>query len=160
MTAGLEPDRTGGGPEPDSDLGTFLRLSEVLLDARDLDPGFGAECMRLVTGAAPTTYGDGDVPPMQALLGTFAELEQDPVDLEARTCAVLYADLTLGPMTRNVIIAWYTGALGADVVSAEHYGAALVWPAISADPPGLPGRYYGAWAHPPPSVVHPPGDHD
>lgn len=140
-------------------MATFLQLSEVLLGERHLDPGFGAQCMRLVTAAAPRSYGsDPHLTPMDALLATFRELAHDPVDLEARTAAVMFADGTLGPMARNLIIAWYNGFLGADVVDPAYYGAALVWPAISAEPPGLPGRYYGNWAYPPPRPIGPAPD--
>lgn len=66
-TVGSMPDQDGRAP--DADLATFLRLSEVLLDEHDLDPGFGAECMRLVAAAAPGGYGPGaDVTPMRAML--------------------------------------------------------------------------------------------
>lgn len=133
---------------------TFLRLSEVLLDQADLDPGYGAECMRLVAAGAPSKYGsDPHVTPMAALLATFRELAKDPTDLADRTVAVLYADGTLGPMARNLLIVWYNGFLGSTVVDAANYGGALVWPAISAEPPGLPGRFYGHWAYPPPQPL-------
>lgn len=144
------------GAPTDGDLATFLGLSRILLDEQHLDPGYAAECMRLVVAAAPATYGsDPGRTPMQALLATFRELATAPADLAARTTAVLYADGTLGPMTRNILIAWYNGFLGSDVVDAAHYGGALVWPAISAEPPGLPGRFYGNWAYPPPQPVGP-----
>lgn len=145
-----------GGDPSDDDPATFLRLSEILLDEHDLDPGYAAECMRLVVAAAPPTYGsDPDTTPMQALLATFRELATEPADLAERTTAVLYADGTLGPVTRNILIAWYNGFLGSQVIDAAHYGGALVWPAISAEPPGLPGRFYGNWAYPPPEPIRP-----
>jgi hypothetical protein len=146
-------ERVGGGPAVD-DLEVFLRLSETLLDEEDLDPGFGAECLRLVVAAGPSTYGqDSAMTPMQAMLATFVELAADPTDLASRIVAVLYADLTLGAMTRDILVAWYVGAVGAEVVSPEYYGAALIWRVLSANPPGLPGPYYGSWANPPARVI-------
>jgi len=95
-------------------------------------------------------------PPMAALLATFREQEAaGPDGLADRLVAVLYADGTLGPMAKNLIVTWYNGGLGLAVLSAANYGAALVWPAISAQPPGLPGPYFGSWAYPPPSLAGP-----
>ena len=140
-----------------TELELFLRLSETLLDLTDLDPGYAAECRRLVVAAAPASYGPTPgLTPLQAMLAAFAELAKDPTDLEARTVAVLYADGTLAAMARNLIVAWYVGALGSDVVAAEYYGSALIWRLLSANPPGLPGPYYGSWANPPPRVIDAP----
>ncbi len=147
-------ERASGGGAAADDLGVFLRLSETLLGEEDLDPGFGAECLRLAVAAGPSTYGqDSAMTPMRAMLATFEELAADPAELAERTVAVLYADLTLGAMARNIIVAWYVGAIGTEVVAPEYYGAALIWRVLSANPPGLPGPYYGSWANPPPRVI-------
>jgi hypothetical protein len=140
---------------PDAEqLATFVRLSEVLLDARGLSQDAAREYYAIVRRAAPTSYGSTGVAPMTALLDTFCRVEADgPDDLEARTVAVLYADGVLATMAKNLLITWYNGGLGLDVAPATVYADALVWPAIGAEPPGLPGRYYGSWAFPPPLAV-------
>lgn len=140
------------------DLDVFIRLSEVLLEASDLSRSAAAEVYAIVAAAAPARYGiDGSQPPMTALLATFAEQEAFGAEgLADRLVGVLYADGTLGPMAKNLIITWYNGGLGLAVLSPANYGAALVWPAISAQPPGLPGPYYGSWAYPPPNLVTEP----
>ena len=148
------------GAEP-ADLEVFIRLSEVLLDATGrLSRSAAAEVYAIVAAAAPARYGiDGTQPPMSALLATFLEQEAlGSEDLEARLVSVLYADGTLGPMAKNLVITWYNGGLGLAVLSPANYGAALVWPAISAQPPGLPGPYSGSWAYPPPNLVSEPAE--
>ncbi|HEU5271373.1 MAG TPA: sugar dehydrogenase complex small subunit [Jatrophihabitans sp.] len=140
------------------ELDVFIRLSEVLLDASGLSRSAAAEVYAIVVAAAPARYGiDGSQPPMTALLATFAEQEALGAEgLADRLVSVLYADGTLGPMAKNLIITWYNGGLGLAVLSPANYGAALVWPVISAQPPGLPGPYYGSWAYPPPNLVTEP----
>ena len=140
------------------ELDVFIRLSEVLLDTTGLSRSAAAEVYAIVAAAAPASYGiDGTQPPMAALLATFREQEAFGAQgLEARLVSVLYADGTLGPLAKNLIITWYNGGLGLAVLSPANYGAALVWPAISAQPPGLPGPYYGSWAYPPPLLVSEP----
>jgi hypothetical protein len=162
VSSDLEPaDRPAGlraSAEP-ADLDDFIRLSEVLLDARgQLPRAAAAEVYAIVVAAAPARYGiDGTQPPIAALLATFREVAAaGPDGLEDRLVTMLYADGTLGPMAKNVIITWYNGGLGLAVLSPANYGAALVWPAISAQPPGLPGPYFGSWAYPPPSMVTAP----
>lgn len=143
-----------------ADLDDFLRLSELLLDARgQLTRSAACEVYAIVAAAAPARYGiDGDLTPMTALLATFNEVAAEgPDGLEDRLVSVLYADGTLGPMAKNLIVTWYNGGLGLAVLSPANYGAALVWPAISAQPPGLPGPYFGNWAYPPPGLVTAPG---
>jgi hypothetical protein len=138
-------------PPSADDVATFIRLSEVLLDANELSVAAAVEYYAIVARAAPTRYGSTGLPAMTALLDTFRRIEADGGDdLEARTVAVLYADGTLATMARNLLITWYNGGLGLDTAPASVYADALVWPAIGAEPPGLPGRYYGGWAYPPP----------
>ncbi|MDQ1720819.1 MAG: hypothetical protein QOI26_553 [Pseudonocardiales bacterium] len=162
MSTKLIPvDEVSGRPAADEPAGLddFIRLSEVLLDARgQLSRSAAIEVYAIVVAAAPARYGiDGTQPPMTALLATFNEVAAaGPDDVEKRLVSVLYADGTLGPMAKNVIITWYNGGLGMAVLSPANYGAALVWPAISAQPPGLPGPYFGNWAYPPPGLVSAP----
>ncbi len=144
-------------PAPE-DLDTFIELSEVLLDTRPLDRHTARSVFGIIERAAPAHYGqDGSVTPLQALLATFRQLcRQSSDDLESRVVSTLYADGTLGPLAKNLLITWYNGALGSDVLPSRDYAAALVWSAISAQPPGLPGPYFGSWAYPPPRPVPAP----
>ncbi len=151
----------GAGPPDGLDdaerLDLFLRLSETMLDARPLRASTGRAFLRLVEQASPGRYGLGGSSLLDAVLLTFRRLHDESTDdLERRTANVLYADLTLGPVLKNVLVVWYNGGLGGAVGPPETYADALVWPAISANPPGLPGPYYGHWAYPPERPVRPP----
>jgi len=76
------------------------------------------------------------------------------------------SDERLGPVARNVIKLWYSGAwyelpsewteaFGARdadqtfFVSPAAYTEGLLWPAIGANPPGAKAPGYGSWAAPP-----------
>jgi hypothetical protein len=78
----------------------------------------------------------------------------------------IFADATLGPVARNLIILWYLGEWqqlpadwrdvhGAHVgdqtcfVSPDAYTQGLVWRAIGAHPQGAKMPGYGSWALPP-----------
>ncbi|MGU7784746.1 hypothetical protein [Burkholderia sp. PU8-34] len=74
---------------------------------------------------------------------------------------------TYGPLTRNLLNAWYTGTWNhldpdwckahlpagqsdADrVISARAYQEALVWPLVGAHPPGAKQQGWAAWSSPP-----------
>jgi len=80
--------------------------------------------------------------------------------------AVLLADQETGPVAKNVIVLWYTGAwrplpnewrnvYGASpldvarVISPASYRSGLVWKAIGAHPKGANGMGFASWAAPP-----------
>lgn len=146
------------GTEPsEEELDLFIQLSEILLDERGLPRETARAFFRIVVGASPPRYGIGDEPPMRVVLDTFRRLRDDGEgDLEARLASVFYPDMTLGPMVRNILVVWYNGGVGMVVGPPETYPDALVWKAISAHPPGLPGPYYGSWGYPPPRPVERP----
>jgi hypothetical protein len=78
----------------------------------------------------------------------------------------LLADQETGPVAKNVIVLWYTGAwrplpnewrnvYGASpldvarVISPASYRSGLVWKAIGAHPKGANGMGFASWAAPP-----------
>lgn len=103
------------------------------------------------------------------LAAVDAELGAATVDdllADPRGVAQLLADARFGPISRNLIIAWYCGtwaALPADwcaayggdpaaptrVLFPEAYVAGLQWAAARAHPAGALQQGYGTWAVPP-----------
>lgn len=90
----------------------------------------------------------------------------DPSALDQMLRDEVFADPTLGPVARNLIVLWYLGEwqqLPADwrdrhgaratdqtaFVSAEAYSQGLVWDAIGAHPQAAKMPGYGSWALPP-----------
>jgi len=93
-------------------------------------------------------------------------VRDDPAALEQALRDEVFADPTLGPVARNVIVLWYLGewqqlpadwrdrhgAHAADqtcFVSPDAYAQGLVWDAIGAHPQGAKMPGYGSWALPP-----------
>jgi hypothetical protein len=153
----------------DEHLRRFIRISEVLLDAADLPEAAARAFFRIILEATPRYYAPGDIyvegsancldpHPFDALWEVFTQLEQESTDdLETRFNATLTADVSLSILARNIIIVWYNGYLGNNMPPAEIYPCALVWQVIRANPPGIPGPYYGEWAYPPSNPILPPG---
>jgi hypothetical protein len=86
-------------------------------------------------------------------------------DLKKELTALL-ADQETGPVAKNVIVLWYSGAwrplpnewrnrYGASpldiarVISPASYRSGLVWKAIGAHPKGANGTGFASWANPP-----------
>ena len=105
-----------------------------------------------------------------ALLSKWAAVADaaghDAAALEQLVRDEIFADATLGPVARNLIVMWYLGEwqqLPADwrdvhgthaadqtcFVSPEAYTQGLVWNAIGAHPQGAKMPGYGSWALPP-----------
>lgn len=63
----------------------------------------------------------------------------------------LYQDSEFVPILKEILILWYTGfpSSGRNVkglnFSTASYYEALLWRAIRAHPPGVPGEYFGHW---------------
>lgn len=157
--------------QPRSGLEEFVRISELVLDQHPLPLAAAQIYMDIVLRATPDRYAPGDffegpghVPaddphPLDALWAVYSQLALDgDAGLAERFMAVTAADVTLVALVRNILIVWYNGYLGADVPGVQGYAAALVWPAIGANPPGLPGPYYGHWAYPPERPIATPED--
>lgn len=163
----------------DARLDDFMALSEVMLDwPEPLSERAGRAFFELLYQATPVDYvkpdaghdDQGTPPPVErtfdALFEVFhrvrAYTEETGTEdtLESQLAAVLYGDIVLGGVLKNLLTVWYNGALGTRTVAAEHYQDALVWRAIGGHPLGVPGPYYGSWAWPPPVVVTRPGEGD
>jgi hypothetical protein len=57
-----------------------------------------------------------------------------------------------GNLAQSIILLWYTGNWGNDVVSSASYIQGLMWDAAHAHPPGAKQPGYGSWADLPLSV--------
>ena len=165
IASGIHADSlTAAIPSPrklseDARLDLFVALSETLLDVSGLPRTTALAFMTIVERASPSHYGTSDISPMDAILLLFERLRSEGSDdLERRAADLFYADLTLGPVVKNILIVWYNGSLGGVVGPIETYADALVWKAISAEAPGLPGPYFGSWATAPPQPIVAPGD--
>jgi len=94
------------------------------------------------------------------------DAQGDPSALDQMLRDEVFADPTLGPVARNLIVLWYLGEwqqLPADwrdrhgaratdqtaFVSADAYSQGLVWDAIGAHPQAAKMPGYGSWALPP-----------
>lgn len=84
------------------------------------------------------------------LLVAYGKLPAGPAR-EAAITAELLDNSDLGPITRDMILLWYCGSWGGDVVSAEAYLAGLQWVAAGAHPPGAQQPGFGSWSQLPES---------
>jgi hypothetical protein len=92
---------------------------------------------------------------LDELLDVYEQLPTS-VDREAVIASQILDHLRLGPVARNLILLWYTGAwtaLSGDspldknhVVSAEAYLSGLQWVVAGAHPAGGRQQGYGAWS--------------
>ncbi|NEO77615.1 hypothetical protein [Moorena sp. SIO4G3] len=151
-------------------LQRFIRISEVLLDEKDLPDKTAQSYLKIVLEVTPNYYGPGDryerrlnsssdPDPFDALWEVFCQLDAEgTADLEAQLTATTAADTVLNNLVKNIIIIWYNGYLGDRMPPSETYPDALVWKAIGANPPGIPGPYYGHWAYPPINPICQPID--
>lgn len=141
----------------------------MLLDFTHLPEPAARAFFRIIMENTPKYYAPGDrwegpfAPsdphPFDVLWEVFTQLEQEGTDdLETRFNATLAADVSLSILARNIIIVWYNGYLGNNMPPADVYASALVWQVIRANPPGIPGPYYGEWAYPPSTPIVQP-DH-
>lgn len=150
-------------------LPVFIAVSETLLDQRPLPLEAARAYLQILLRATPERYGPGDEysgplasPSLDQhpldVLGALHErlARENPRDLESDLMALTGADVTLASLVRNILIVWYNGYLGNDIAPASVYPEALVWQAIGANPPGLPGPYYGHWSYPGTVPVRPP----
>jgi hypothetical protein len=151
----------------------FQRISELLLDWRPLPLNAARAYFEIILAVTPRYYAPGDIyepqniehaedpHPFDVLWTLFQELEQESIAaLEDRFCAITTADVTLNTLVQNIITVWYNGFIGSYLPPAEIYAAALVWQVIQANPPGIPGPYYGHWAYPPAEPIQPPISQD
>lgn len=152
--------------QTDSAFSDFLAFSVAVT-------GFSAFRLRGTGQAEPyfaavsEIVGDGIV---ADLLARFREVAgqagADEAALERGLRRTILSDDRLGPVARNIIKLWYTGAwygmprpwrdvYGTRekdrdfVISPDSYTEGLLWPAIGAGPSGAKPLGYGIWATPP-----------
>lgn len=82
----------------------------------------------------------------------FSDPKETPQSIESTLATQYLPDSAYGGLTKNIIILWYTGNWGGDVVSSASYIQGLMWDAAHAHPPGAKQPGYGSWADLPLSV--------
>lgn len=95
---------------------------------------------------------------LAAFLATAVTVIAAPMTQREELARVHLVDAPgLAPVTRRIIVLWYTGHLPtaadpsklADLKTPEEYFGALMWSVMGAHPPGLSGGYFGYWRYPP-----------
>jgi hypothetical protein len=145
-------------------LERFLGLSELLTGFGRVDligTGMADEYLGAIDSAVSASVVD-------EALAAYGRLPPGP-DREEATAATVLKDPKIGPIARNLIVLWYSGAwsqlpetwraaYGASpldasrVVSAAAYLAGLQWTVAGAHPPGAQAQGFGAWAAAPVNV--------
>jgi len=140
-------------------LDDFLSLSELLVGipspvlpaSMHLDPKLGQVYMdQLCTWSVQGPF-------MQQLLDTWNEIKNQPPALRnASVDALIMNDPNLGPLARQVILAWYNGfhpwvAGQQPTPDPANYSQALVWIIAYAHPAAVPLNF-GYWHTPPPEA--------
>lgn len=67
-------------------------------------------------------------------------------DIEDNLASKFMADSSYNGLAKNIIILWYTGNWGGEVISSASYIQGLMWNAAHAHPPGAKQPGYGSWA--------------
>ena len=139
---------------------SFVALSAALTDFRDVDLWATGQVDAYLAELVATVGEDV----VARLLATGDEALRSSDPKQALTA--LLADQELGPVAKNVIVLWYSGAwrplpnrwrnsYGANpldvarVISPASYRSGLVWRAIGAHPKGANGTGFASWANPP-----------
>ena len=73
-------------------------------------------------------------------------------NIEATLASQFMAESAYNGLAKNIIILWYTGNWGNDVVSSASYIQGLMWNAAHTHPPGAKQPGYGSWAERPLTV--------
>jgi hypothetical protein len=147
-------------------VGSYLHAIDAALPEGVLDELLDA------FGHLPSAVADGAGVGAEA--GADAEAQNAREAREAAVSSAVLADPKLGPVARNLIVAWYCGtwtalpdgwraAYGTSpldtnrVLSAEAYQAGLQWVAAGAHPAGALQQGYGAWSAEPEAPIAPKG---
>jgi hypothetical protein len=75
------------------------------------------------------------------------ESADDEDKINAAIAARLIPDSAYDGIAKNIILVWYTGNWGSDVISSQSYQQGLMWDAAEAHPPGAKQPGYGSWAN-------------
>jgi hypothetical protein len=149
----------GEGEHDMTNVEDFLSLSELLVgipspvlpEGTKLDPKLAAVFLEQLT----TWSVQG--PFMEQLLGVWREIQYQPPELRnASVDALIMNDPNLGPLARQVILAWYNGfhpwVEGQQPTpDPAFYSQALVWILAYAHPMAVPLRF-GYWHTLPPEA--------
>jgi len=139
---------------------SFVALSAALTGFRGVEL-WGTGQVDVYLSELIATVGE-DVVARLLAAGDQALSSGDP----KKELTALLADQETGPVAKNVIVLWYSGAwrplpnewrnrYGASpldvarVISPASYRSGLVWKAIGAHPKGANGTGFASWANPP-----------
>ena len=139
---------------------SFVALSAALTGFRGVEL-WGTGQVDVYLAELIATVGE-DVVARLLAAGDQALGSSDP----KKELTALLADQETGPVAKNVIVLWYSGAwrplpndwrnrYGASpldvarVISPASYRSGLVWKAIGAHPKGANGTGFASWANPP-----------
>lgn len=75
-----------------------------------------------------------------------------PEQIEDILATQYLADSAYNGLAKNIIILWYTGNWGSEVISSASYIQGLMWNAAHTHPPGAKQPGYGSWAELPLTV--------
>ncbi|WP_343694362.1 hypothetical protein [Flavobacterium sp.] len=75
-----------------------------------------------------------------------------PEQIEDILASQYLADSAYNGLAKNIIILWYTGNWGSEVISSASYIQGLMWNAAHTHPPGAKQPGYGSWAELPLTV--------
>ena len=133
----------------ESELDDFLGLSRILTGEPRLARELAAQYLSRLTASAAST--------VTTMLATYRELAGilSCVALEQAVSQKIAADPSLGPVARNAIYLWFTGAIpdaqgiNWQFGAPEQYLNGLIWRVIGAHPPAYSNGYYGHWRYPP-----------
>ncbi|SEO69654.1 Membrane bound FAD containing D-sorbitol dehydrogenase [Flavobacterium sp. CF108] len=73
-------------------------------------------------------------------------------NIEATLASQFMAASAYNGLAKNIIILWYTGNWGSEVISSASYIQGLMWNAAHTHPPGAKQPGYGSWAERPLTV--------
>ena len=133
--------------------------SKLLLEVSALLTGFSETELR-ATGMLESYYNtilaNTDCDDVDYFFLKVNAILTDPVrtdeSVESAIATQLMPKSCYGNLARNIIILWYTGNWGNDVVSAASYIQGLMWEATHTHPPGAKQPGYGSWAKLPLSI--------
>lgn len=133
--------------------------SQLFLEVSALLTGFNETELK-ATGMAETYYNtilqNTDKESVAYFFLDLKTLLKDSKHTKAEIEATLATEFmpisSYSGLAKNIIILWYTGNWGNNVVSAASYIQGLMWDAAHTHPPGAKQPGYGSWANLPLTV--------
>ncbi len=133
---------------PDSQFVLFFSLSKYLTGEPGLDRELAQRHFKRLRSAS-------DPAALAKLLVQWQAAQKNPARTD-RLVKKIIADSVLGPLSKTLILLWYTGGIK-NVVdnntiwlieTAADYFNALVWKVAGSHPPGLSNQFFGHWKYP------------